>query len=36
MEQKGVEFTAKPTKAPWGTFAIFKDQDDNQFVLGTK
>jgi catechol 2,3-dioxygenase-like lactoylglutathione lyase family enzyme len=36
LQTKGVEFTTPPTKAPWGTFAIFKDQDDNRFVLGTK
>ena len=36
LEQKGVEFTVKPQKAPWGTFAIFKDLDENKFVLGTK
>jgi len=33
---KGVEFSQGPTKQPWGTFAIFKDVDGNQFVLGTK
>ena len=31
----GVEFTTPPTKQPWGTFAIFKDPDGNEFVLGT-
>ncbi len=36
LQGKGVEFVTQPTKAPWGTFAIFKDQDDNRFVLGTK
>jgi lactoylglutathione lyase len=36
LQGKGVEFVTEPTKAPWGTFAIFKDQDDNRFVLGTK
>ena len=36
LQGKGVEFVTRPTKAPWGTFAIFKDQDDNRFVLGTK
>lgn len=33
---KGVEFVQPPTKEPWGTFAIFKDADGNQFVLGSK
>jgi len=33
---KGVEFTAEPQKQPWGTFAVFKDPDDNQFVLSSK
>jgi len=32
----GVEFTAEPQKQPWGTFAVFKDPDDNQFVLSSK
>ena len=36
LTAKGVEFIAPPTKQPWGTFAIFKDLDGNQFVLGTK
>ena len=36
LQGKGVEFVTQPTKAPWGTFAIFKDQDGNRFVLGTK
>jgi len=36
LEQKGVELTVKPQKEAWGTFAIFKDVDENKFVLGTK
>jgi predicted enzyme related to lactoylglutathione lyase len=36
LKAKGVEFSQPPTKQPWGTFAIFKDVDGNQFVLGTK
>jgi catechol 2,3-dioxygenase-like lactoylglutathione lyase family enzyme len=36
LKAKGVEFTAEPSKQPWGTFAIFKDLDGNTFVLGTK
>lgn len=33
---RGVEFTEGPTKQPWGTYAIFKDVDGNQFVLSQK
>jgi predicted enzyme related to lactoylglutathione lyase len=33
---RGVEFTQAPKIEPWGTSAIFKDPDGNQFVLGTK
>lgn len=36
LAAKGVEFVQPPKKEPWGTFAIFKDLDGNQFVLGTK
>lgn len=36
LAAKGVEFVAPPTKQPWGTFAIFKDVDGNQFVLSTR
>ena len=32
---KGVEFKTPPTKAPWGTFAMFKDPDGNTFVLSS-
>lgn len=32
---KGVEFTAPPTKQHWGTFAMFKDPDGNQFLLSS-
>jgi len=35
LKAKGVEFVRAPEKQPWGTFAIFKDLDGNQFVLGT-
>jgi catechol 2,3-dioxygenase-like lactoylglutathione lyase family enzyme len=30
---KGVEFVAPPTKASWGSFAVFKDIDGNRFVI---
>jgi catechol 2,3-dioxygenase-like lactoylglutathione lyase family enzyme len=36
LTAKGVEFTAPPTTEPWGTFAILKDPDGNQFVLSTR
>ena len=35
LKAKGVEFTKPPKKEPWGTFAMFKDPDGNQFVLST-
>jgi predicted enzyme related to lactoylglutathione lyase len=35
MKAKGVEFVQEPKKADWGTAAIFKDVDGNQFVLST-
>jgi catechol 2,3-dioxygenase-like lactoylglutathione lyase family enzyme len=35
MKEKGVEFVQEPEKADWGTAAIFKDIDGNQFVLST-
>jgi catechol 2,3-dioxygenase-like lactoylglutathione lyase family enzyme len=36
LKARGVEFLEPPTKQHWGTFAIFKDIDDNQFVLSSK
>jgi predicted enzyme related to lactoylglutathione lyase len=33
---RGVEFVTPPQDADWGVFAIFKDQDGNQFVLSSK
>lgn len=35
MAARGVEFVKPATKEPWGTSAIFKDPDGNQFVLST-
>jgi predicted enzyme related to lactoylglutathione lyase len=35
MKDRGVEFVQEPQKADWGTAAIFKDVDGNQFVLST-
>jgi hypothetical protein len=31
-----VEFAAEPKSEVWGTMAIFKDVDGNQFVLSNK
>lgn len=36
LKDRGVVFTAPPTKQPWGQFAKFEDLDGNQFVLSTK
>ena len=36
LSRKGVEFAQQPQKAPWGTFAVFKDPDGNQFVISSK
>lgn len=35
FKQRGVEFVQEPEKADWGTAAIFKDSEGNQFVLST-
>ena len=36
LKSKGVEFAKDPKTEVWGTFAIFKDADGNQFVLSSK
>jgi catechol 2,3-dioxygenase-like lactoylglutathione lyase family enzyme len=36
MAAKGVEFAKEPTSAVWGTFAMFKDPDGNQFVVSSR
>ena len=36
LKAKGVEFTAEPKTEVWGTMAIFKDIDGNQFVLSNR
>jgi predicted enzyme related to lactoylglutathione lyase len=36
LSARGVEFVQPPKSESWGTSAIFKDIDGNQFVLGTK
>ena len=35
LKAKGVEFVQEAQKADWGTAAIFKDSEGNQFVLST-
>lgn len=35
LQSRGVEFVQQPKKQDWGTSAIFKDLDGNQFVLST-
>jgi predicted enzyme related to lactoylglutathione lyase len=36
LKSKGVELTAEPRKEVWGTMAIFKDPDGNQFVFSSR
>ncbi|HYR84753.1 MAG TPA: VOC family protein [Terriglobia bacterium] len=36
LKSRGVEFMGPPQKEHWGTFAMFKDVDGNQFVLSSK
>lgn len=36
LKTKGVEFAAEPKTEVWGTMAVFKDVDGNQFVLSNK
>jgi len=36
LKSKGVEFAVEPRTEPWGTMAIFKDPDGNQFVMGSR
>lgn len=33
MKKNGVEFKQEPNEMPWGTFAIFQDNEGNEFVL---
>jgi predicted enzyme related to lactoylglutathione lyase len=35
LKNRGVDFVSEPQQQPWGTFAIFKDPDGNQFVLSS-
>jgi len=36
LKSKGVQFAVEPKKEVWGSTAIFKDADNNQFVLSSK
>ena len=36
LKSRGVEFMGPPQKEHWGTFAMFKDVDGNQFTLSSK
>jgi catechol 2,3-dioxygenase-like lactoylglutathione lyase family enzyme len=36
LKAKGVEFKQEPKTEVWGTMAIFKDVDGNEFVLSSK
>lgn len=36
LKSRGVDFVQGPQKADWGTAAIFKDVDGNQYVLSSK
>ena len=36
LKSKGVAFAQEPKKEPWGSIAIFKDPDGNQFALSSK
>jgi catechol 2,3-dioxygenase-like lactoylglutathione lyase family enzyme len=36
LRSKGVELTAEPRKEVWGTMAMFKDPDGNQFLFSTR
>ena len=36
LKERGVEFVTAPKKEPWGHYAVFKDPDGNQFVLGSR
>lgn len=36
LKAKGVEFVAEPKTQVWGTMAVFKDLEGNQFVISNK
>ena len=35
LSARGVEFEGPPQKQPWGTYAMFKDSEGNQFVVSS-
>ncbi len=36
LKKKGVVFTKEPATESWGTAAVFRDPDGNQFVLSSR
>ena len=36
LSKRGVEFLGPPRKEPWGSMAMMKDSEGNQFVLSAK
>ena len=36
LSARGVEFDGPPQKQPWGTFAKFRDDEGNSFVLSSR
>lgn len=36
LTERGVEFEAAPTRAPWGMFAVMLDSEGNRFVLSSR
>jgi len=36
LTARGVRFKGPPQKQPWGTYAIFEDEEGNEFVMGSK
>lgn len=36
LKSKGVQFEVEPKKEEWGTTAVFKDTDENKFVLSSR
>jgi catechol 2,3-dioxygenase-like lactoylglutathione lyase family enzyme len=36
LKARGVEFDSAPQEQPWGTFAVMRDPDGNQFVLSSR
>ena len=36
LKSRGVEFDSPPQDQPWGSFAIMRDPDGNQFVLSSR